>query len=134
MNVVTRVLIAVMALAVLYFGLQVFASEGGEVVVLYTDDGETEATTRLWVVDDAGAIWLRSGAGGDSGWFQRLEDNPHIGLERGGQRRRYLATPVPEKTARINALMREKYGWRDRVIGLTVAGREDAVAIRLVPE
>ncbi|HEX7035646.1 MAG TPA: hypothetical protein VF210_07720 [Pseudomonadales bacterium] len=132
MSLVTRLLIGVMALAVLYFGLQVFASEGGEVVVLYT--GDDEQATRLWVVDDAGAIWLRSGAGGDSGWFRRLEDDPHVALERSGTRRRYLATPVPEMTGRINALMREKYGWRDRVISLTVAGREDAVAIRLVPE
>lgn len=132
MNALTRLLAAVMALAVLYFGLQVLASEGGEVVVLYTDDGE--AATRLWVIDDAGAIWLRSGTGAGSGWFQRLEDDPHVVLERDGNRRRYLATPVPEQTPRINALMREKYGWRDRVIDLTVPGREEAVAIRLVPE
>lgn len=134
MNIVTRLLIVLMALAVLYFGLQVFASEGGEVVVLHTGDGYTAATTRLWVVDDAGAIWLRSGTGGASGWFRRLDANPHVELERGGTRRRYRATPVPEMTERINALMREKYGWRDQVISLTLGGRDDAVAIRLVPE
>ena len=79
-------------------------------------------------------MWLRSGTGGGSGWFQRLEDDPHVRLARGDELRPYLATPVPAMTGAINALMREKYGWRDRIVSLTVGGREDAVAIRLVPE
>jgi hypothetical protein len=134
MSLASRLLIGLMVLAVAYFGLQVLASEGGEVVVLHSGEGDAAVSTRLWVVDHAGAMWLRSGGGAGSGWFRRLADDPHVRLERGSGARRYLATPVPAMTPQINALMREKYGWRDRIISLTVGGREDAVAIRLVPE
>jgi hypothetical protein len=33
----------------------------------------------------------------------------------------------------INGSMREKYGWRDVLIEVLVGGRDDAVAVQLVP-
>ena len=47
------------------------ASESGEVVELITQDANGEQlTTRLWVADHDGAMWLRADSG--SGWYQRL--------------------------------------------------------------
>ncbi len=122
---------ALMLVLVVVFGLQVIASESGEVVVLHTDDDGRDATTRLWVVDHDGRQWLR--ASPDSGWFQRLQLSPRVELERQGQRGAYQALPDPTMAARINALMAEKYGWRDDVIAVLVGGREDAVAVGLTP-
>lgn len=133
MKLLTWILGALMIVAVIYFGLQVLASETGEVVVLYTDDGAEADGTRLWVVDYQGQPWLRAGAGPGSGWYQQVQEDPAVTLERDGVRRRYLAHPVPAETARINQLMQQKYAWRDDLIGLLIGGRDDAVAIRLTP-
>ena len=120
-------------LVVLVFGVQWVASESGEVVVLYTlDDDGGEAATRLWVVDHAGHQYLRVGADG-SGWYRRLLVEPKVGLERDGERRAYRAELQPELSAKINALMQEKYGWRDSLMAALVGGREGSVPIRLTP-
>ena len=71
---------AVIGVLVLYLVLVFGASESGEVVQLATEDAQGEAvTTRLWVADTDGAMWLRAGDG-TSGWYQRLTahsaDNP----------------------------------------------------------
>jgi hypothetical protein len=121
-----------LAVAVGIFGLQVLASETGEVVVLHTTADGAESTTRLWVVELDGSLWLRSG-GGDSGWYARLAAEPRIQLERHGETRSYIAEPESSRRDEINALMAEKYGWRDRVIGVMVGGRDTAVPVRLRP-
>lgn len=120
-----------MGAAVLAFGLQLVASETGEVVVLHTRDGDGGAATRLWVVDHEGRAWLRSGS--DSGWYRRLVAHPEVGLDRDGLRRRYRAEPEPRLAPLINRLMAEKYGWREDIVSLFAGSREDAIAIRLVP-
>jgi hypothetical protein len=120
----------VVALVVGVFLLQMAASESGEVVVLHTKEGGGETTTRLWVVDRDGAPWLRSGAG-ESGWYRRLAADPAIALERGGERFDCVAEPQPQLRDEINAQMAAKYGWRDRVIGLLVGSRDDAIPVRL---
>jgi hypothetical protein len=122
-------------LAVLLVGAIFAASElGGEVVVLHTRDaGGADLSTHLWVVDDAGSAWLRSGVP-TSGWFVRLEANPEVELERGGERLRYRAVPVPSPDARdrVHALMAEKYGWADRLIGVARDGSA-SIAVKLEP-
>ena len=122
-----------MVIAIVVFGLQVIASETGEVVVLYTAEHGEESATRLWVVEHGGNLWLRSGGGGESGWLQRVSAEPQVALERDGVRRSYTATLEPDMAARINQLMQTKYGWRDDVVALLAGSRDDAVAIRLVP-
>ena len=63
---------AVVGVVVLYLVLVFGASESGEVVQLVTEDAQGEAvTTRLWVADTDGDMWLRAGDG-TSGWYQRL--------------------------------------------------------------
>jgi hypothetical protein len=126
-------LVIAMALGSGIFG----ASElGGEIATLTTRaaDGDGDATTRVWVVDDAGRAWLRSGSG-KSGWYERLEANPDVTLERAGVTTRYLAVPVKGDAAlrdRIHALMREKYTWADQVVSLSRDGA-GSVPIRLDP-
>lgn len=122
----------VLAAAFAVFGLQMVASETGEVVVLHTTADGAQQTTRLWVVELDGDLWLRSG-GGDSGWYARLVAEPRVGLEREGRLASYTAEPEPSRRDAINAAMREKYGWRDRVIELLVGGRDAAVPVRLRP-
>ena len=108
----------VVTVFVLVMGLQMIASETGEVVVLHSQNsaGEIEET-RLWVVDYEGGQYLRVGADG-SGWFSRLSANPAISLERAGTLAEYRAAPHPELSAPVNALMQEKYGWRDSYISM----------------
>jgi len=123
----------VLGLALSAFALQLIASESGEVVVLETQDGDGIARTRLWVVEDDGRLWLRSG-GGSSLWYQRLIAEPNITLEREGLRGSYLAQPEPDRVHRINALMAAKYGWRDTVVGWFVGDRSTDVPVRLEPQ
>lgn len=115
---------------------QLAASESGEVLVLETRAaaGETR-TTRIWVVDDAGAAWVRGDDG--SGWVQRLLQQPDVFASRGDERSAFRAVPdrTPAARDRVNALMREKYGFADRFIGASLgdAEREGALPIRLDP-
>lgn len=121
---------AVVGLAALVFLAQIVASETGEVVVLTTRTAEGPKETRLWVVDLDGVQYLRAGA--DSGWYRRLTAAPDVRLARGAETAAYRAETQP-RGAEVNRLMREKYGWRDVVIEVLVGGREDAIAVALLP-
>jgi F420H(2)-dependent quinone reductase len=123
----------IVLVVVILFGLEGYASERGEVVVLHTHDASGAAhDTRLWVVDHDGSAWLRAG-GPESGWYQRVAADPAISVTRGAIEMRYRATPVPEQRAVINQLMRAKYGWGDQFIGWMIGGRETAIPVRLEP-
>jgi hypothetical protein len=134
MRRILRGLGVVLALLVAFGAMLMVLSEWGEVVVLQSRDaaGEQRAT-RLWVIDDTGAAWLRS-SGRERGWFARVAVNPEVELERGGERRPYVAVVVdtPEAAARVSALMREKYGFTDALIEF-VEGGWTPVAVRLDP-
>jgi hypothetical protein len=123
--------LAVVGLVALIFLVQLIASETGEVVVLTTETAEGPKETRLWVVDLDGTQYLRAGA--DSGWYQRLVAVPEVQLARGGVAAAYRAETHPEASVEVNRLMREKYAWRDQLIELFVGGRDDALAVALVP-
>lgn len=114
------------------FLLQMIASERVEVVELHTldADGET-AITRLWVVDDEGYPYLRAGSGDSSGWLARILDNDSFELTRQGVTQRYEAVLRPDKNARINELMKQKYTWGDAIIGVLVGSREKAIPVEL---
>jgi hypothetical protein len=121
------------ALVVVVVGLERYAAESGEVVVLHARDATGEVvTTRLWVVDHEGQQYLRVGADG-SGWYSRLTANPDIQLARDGAPEPYRAVPEPAASEAINRLMQAKYGWRDSVIGAMVGGRDGSIPIRLDP-
>ncbi len=130
-KVMLRVLGLLVALVVVVMGLQMIASETGEVVVVTTQDKTgVRSETRLWIVEHEGSRWLRSGGGAASLWYQQLLANPQLELLRGTTRYYHRATPVPDMQATVNDLMGEKYGWADSYIGF-LFGREDAIAIRL---
>lgn len=82
-------IIGLLALAlVVVMGVSMLASESGEVVVLTTKDaagGPHE--TRVWIVDDGGALWLRAG-NPTSRWLLAIQRDPTVEVERGG------ATPI----------------------------------------
>lgn len=103
---------------------------GREVVTLRTqrDDGAWDSI-RLWVVDDAGAVWLHS-AGED--WLPRFA-KPEVELERRGQTRRYRATPQPGPHPRIHELLRAKYGIADRWVRFIGPDGETTTPVRLDP-
>ncbi|MEX2206259.1 MAG: hypothetical protein WEF50_08540 [Myxococcota bacterium] len=130
-RVVAIGLALVMALGIGIFG----ASElGGEIATLGTSTADGEASTRIWVVDDAGHAWLRAGAPGN-GWLVRIDANPNVTVERNGVLTRYTAVPVrddPTLRDRIHALMREKYTWADRIVSALRDGSH-SVPIRLDP-
>ena len=123
----------VVLVVVILFGLERYASERVEVVVLHTHDASGAAhDTRLWIVDHDGSAWLRAG-GPESGWYKRVAADPAISVTRGATEVRYRATAVPEQRAVINELMAAKYGWGDRFIGWIIGGRETAIPVRLEP-
>ena len=130
-KVMLRVLGLFVALVVVVMGLQMIASETGEVVVVTTqDETGVRSETRLWIVEHEGNRWLRSGGGAASRWYQQLLANPQLELLRGTTRYYHRAMPVPDMQATVNDLMSEKYGWADSYIGF-LFGREDSIAIRL---
>jgi hypothetical protein len=129
---VLLVLVAALLALVLFY---VVLAESGEVVVLETRDATGAVhETRLWVVDHAGAAWLRTGDA-ESPWLVRLRANPEVAVTRGGERRAYRATPVEDATTReeINALVLTKYGWRESVLRSFGMGPSGTTPIRLDP-
>ena len=131
MRMVVKLIAALFALVVVIFVLQGIASETGEVVVLTTQDQTTSesVTTRLWVVDHDGAMWLRGDI--QSGWSQRALAQPApVQLERDNVSYTLSVAAQPAQVELVNQLMRQKYGWRDQLISL-MAPREDSVALRL---
>jgi hypothetical protein len=92
----------IVLVVVILFGVEGYASERGEVVVLHTHDASGAAQdTRLWVVDHDGSAWLRAG-GPESGWYRRVAADPAISVTRGATEVRYRATAVPGQRAVIN--------------------------------
>jgi hypothetical protein len=113
------------------------ASESGEVVVLESQDDQGEVqSTRLWVVDHDGSMWLRAGDD-QSGWYQRLMNNVQAGravyVTREGDRFSPDVVSDPSQAVAVNALMAEKYGFSDDAIGLLMGeyGLGDTIAVRL---
>lgn len=120
---------------VLYLVLVFGASESGEVVQLVTRDAQGEAvTTRLWVADTDGAMWLRAGDGA-SGWYQRLtahSAHSPATLIRGEDTYLITAIPEPQRIAEINQLMADKYGLGDMLIGILAGSPASGIAVRVV--
>jgi predicted GH43/DUF377 family glycosyl hydrolase len=132
MKIAWNIARALVAVIVVLAGLQMFASEVGEVVVITTLDANgTPHRTRVWVVDHDGAQWIRSGSDRSS-WFARLSAQPTLELERANTQGQYRAVVVPEATKVVNDLMAEKYGWADWYVG-TLFPREHAIVMRLEP-
>ena len=132
MRWILRLLGALFIVVLVGFGVEQYAAESGEVVVLTTQDADgNPMETRLWIVDHDGFQYLRAGAEG-SGWYQRLVADTEIEVVRNGDGAVYIAVPDSAMTETVNLLMADKYGWADSYIG-TIFPRDDAIAIRLEP-
>ena len=107
MSWLIRGLGAFFALIVVYLVLMFGASESGEVVELITEDANGEQfTTRLWVADHDGAMWLRADSG--SGWYQRLVQHDAqrpATLLRGDATYSITRTSYPEMVKTLDTLM-----------------------------
>lgn len=114
-------------------GLERLAAERVEVVQLHAVDAQGEiVTTRLWVVDHDGGMYLRVGADG-SGWYSRLLENPNVEVTRGEVTGQYTAISKPMQSDAVNQLMQDKYTWGDTFIGALVGSREGSIPILLEP-
>jgi hypothetical protein len=125
--------IALLALLLLAGGYLAMA-ESGEVVVLETRDAAGPHETRIWVVDDAGFAWLRTGDP-TAGWLARLRANPDVAVTRAGTRREFRAVPVDDAATRdrINELTLEKYGLSEKILRAVMMDPAGATPIRLEP-
>lgn len=116
-------------------GLYVAMAERVEVVVLHHHGaGGDEQKTRLWVVDDAGHAWLRTGRSNAS-WLPRVRSKPAVELERGGETLPFTAVVLDDaaSAARVNALSLAKYGWSEQLLRSLGTDPRGQIAIRLDP-
>jgi len=126
-------LLAIAAVAVLMAaGVTLVALEGGEVVVLRTQDAAgTPRDTRTWVANDADGTWIEA-ANPARPFLAQLTERPDVQLKRGGRwthcRAGVVANPAGHE--RIRRLLASKYGWRDRWIGL-LTDTSRSLAVRL---
>jgi hypothetical protein len=106
------------------------ADEGVPEVVTVDPDGDLRET-KLWIVVLDGQAFIRTG---DTRWFRNIERDPDVTLRIAGVAYPLRAEPVIDGPLRdrIHAAFREKYGFQDRLVGLT-ANRADANILRLVP-
>lgn len=121
MRLVSRLAAVVVLGIAAFYGAIVLASESGEVVTLRTRDAMGgEHVTRLWVVDHAGAEWVRAGHSG-KGWFKRAQASPTVELERAGavSTRTAVAVLDPAMARPVNAAFALKYGAADWIVALS---------------
>jgi hypothetical protein len=142
MKVVVSALAAVLGLFLLYAAVHLTLIEvGQEIVVLHKPNPEgPPSRARLWIVDGGGHTWLHHGYAG-SYWIQRLAEDPVVKIERGGETLEYRATPDTASDPEVHRLMREKYGFADRLVrfwsgtnteaGFATRRLCDAVPVRL---
>jgi len=121
--------------AAMAWGSFYFFAESGEVVVLRSADASGAVhETRLWVVDDAGRAWLRTG-NAESAWLLRVRANPQVEVVRKGEVQLHYAVLVtgPQARDRINELVLEKYGGAERYLRSFMLDPAQAVPVRLDP-
>lgn len=132
-----RFLIAIVACVGTFALITYWALESGGVAIAETTmpDGAPRAT-HVWFVSDAEGLWLEAGTK-DNGWYRDVLSDPQLALVIDGKKQLFIARPEfdPEPNEAhpfIRSLIRDKYGFRDRWVGLLVDTSE-SVAVRLVP-
>jgi hypothetical protein len=121
-------------LVVAFAAITWWALEAGGVAVVDTraPDG-ARRSTHVWYVERDSELWLEAGSP-ENAWFQDVQRDPLLVFRAEGASARYVARPVsdPDAQQQVRALLREKYGFRDRWVGLFVAA-SGSVAVRLLP-
>jgi hypothetical protein len=134
MRLLLRLVAVLVILVVGFYGVVYLASESGEVVTLRSRDaGGQEHATRLWVVDQGGAEWVRTGHA-EKGWFLRVVADAQVELERAGTRSLRTAVPVrdPAIVRAVNEAFARKYGMANWIVGLS-GDPSKRVPVRLDP-
>ena len=136
MSWLIRGLGAFFALIVAYLAFMFGVSERGEVVEFITQDANGEQfTTRLWIADLDGAMWLRADSG--SGWYQRLVQHDAqrpATLLRGDATYSITSTSYPEMVKTLDTLMASKYGLGDAIVdALGGSALATGIAVKVLP-
>jgi hypothetical protein len=136
MKIIVRGVLGLLGVGVLLFLIQGIAAEtGGEVVVIHiaNEQGE-EQSTRIWVMDLDGKLYVR---GGEGSWPTRAIAHPDLKLERAAGTLPYKAVRLMDQElhGRLNRLFRDEYGFGDAIISYMVGDPErlGAVILELVP-
>jgi hypothetical protein len=127
-------LTTITALLVAFALATAWALEADGVAVIATHaPGDEPRATHVWYVESDGELWLEAGTP-ENPWFTDVNRNPRVAFSADGRSGDYLAEPVygPEAHTRIREWLREKYGVRDRWVGLLV-DTSQSVAVRLIP-
>ena len=128
------VLMVVVTLVAAFGAITWWALESGGVAVIETRTPKgTVRSTHVWYTEPTKELWLEAGTP-ENGWFQDIQQNPVLTFRANRRSARYVARPVddPSGHSRIRSLIREKYGFRDRWVGLVV-DTSRSVAVRLLP-
>ncbi len=135
MKLLRWVALGIASIGLMLCGLYLALAERVEVVVVHTHDAEGDHATRVWVTDDAGHAWLRTGRDNAS-WLPRLRANPGVEVERAGETSAYTAVVIEDPAAveRTNQLTLEKYGWSAELLRKLGDDPASYVAIRLDPQ
>jgi len=126
-------LIAALGTLVAFGVVTLVALEGREVVVLKTvDPGGRARETRAWIAEENGELWIEA-ANPERGFYRDVIAGSAIEIEWPDGRHSYRAVPAPNPQGhqKIRRLLRAKYGWADRWIGL-LADTSSSIGIRLV--
>lgn len=102
----------------------------GVIEVVTSDPDGGPRTTKVWFVLLDGEPYLRTAS---SRWLDNLRRDPELSLVIEGVEYEARAEEVEgeEIVARVEAAMREKYGWQDRMVGLF--SRQPPDVLRLSP-
>ncbi len=127
-------LIAVAIFLVAFAATTWWALESGGVAVVETRTPEgADRSTHVWFTEPDGDLWLEAGTP-ENAWFRDVQQQQELTLRVDGRSARYTAQLVEDAAghSRIRSLIREKYGLRDRWVGLLV-DTSRSVAVRLLP-
>ena len=83
-------------------------------VITVDPDGDVRET-KVWIVAHAGGAWLRTN---DSRWLANLRRDPNLELRSGDEVFELRAEEIEDsdQLEQVDAAMRAKYGWSDRVV------------------
>jgi hypothetical protein len=144
MNKLLIIAAVIVTLPLTYAGVHLALIEvGQEIIILHKWQPEPPPTrARLWIVDDGDHTWLHHGYP-DSPWIRHLEVDPTLEIERDETLRSYRGTPDPAADPKVHKLLREKYGFADRLVrfwagsateaGLLTGTTCTALPVRLEP-
>ncbi|MCH2187140.1 nitroreductase family deazaflavin-dependent oxidoreductase [Myxococcota bacterium] len=115
-------------------GLVWWVLESSGVAIVETQSAEGHPRkTHVWYVRQGRTIWLEAGRPNHA-WYKDLQAHPTVHFESSDLSGHYEAAtvPGPEAHRHIRALLAEKYGVRDRILGWAV-DTSSSIAVRLDP-